>query len=209
VKDRIVVFANSHKHGQHCVAGKRERDHSWVRPVSSPDGAELSHDQVQYRNPYGTFSVKPLQIIEMEFSQLVPLPNQPENRLITDFTWQQRFNIGLNQIDPYLDAPANLWGHGDRVPFSSILSGAFPITQSLYLVRVENLNLNKRDNGKRRALFTYQDADYDLAVTDPKFDHLLGRDSTLSGVICVSLGEEYEGNCFKLVATLFHEPDVL
>jgi hypothetical protein len=65
----IIVLANSVKHGQHCVAGKCINTGNWVRPVSNANGAELSHEQAKYQNPYGTFGVKPLQKIRMGFSQ--------------------------------------------------------------------------------------------------------------------------------------------
>lgn len=207
MRERIVVFANSCKHHEHCVAGKTERNRTWVRPVSNSEGGELTLAQVHYRNPYGTYPVKPLQIIEMEFSRAVPLPNQPENWLITDFTWQQRFKIELNQIGPYLDDPESLWGSGDRVQYSAITSQVIAIEQSLYLVRAEDLRLLRRDDGKRRALFNYGGIDYDLAVTDPNFDRILGSNIPLSNVICVSLAEVFNGACFKLVATLFPEPE--
>ena len=36
----IVVFANSVKHGKHCVAGKDVQSKKWIRPVSNAEGAE-------------------------------------------------------------------------------------------------------------------------------------------------------------------------
>jgi len=44
---------------------------------------------------------------------------------------------------------------------------------------------------------------YDFAVTDPNFDRLIQNPAELEGILCVSLGEEYQGNCFKLIATIF------
>ena len=47
----IVVFANSVKHGKHCVAGKEVQTKKWIRPVSNVDGAELDDHQCKYGNP--------------------------------------------------------------------------------------------------------------------------------------------------------------
>lgn len=207
MRERVVIFANSHKHQQHCVAGKLQRDRSWVRPVANRQGAELSHDQVQYKNPYGTFSVKPLQIIEMEFAESAPLPNQPENQLITDYVWQQRYRISLDEIAQFEDHPQDLWGNGDRVSFHDITVGSFVVQQSLNLVRVEELHLHTKPNGKRRARFVYGGIVYDLAVTDPNFEKIVRSQTALTNVICVSLGENYHGGCYKIVATVFTEQE--
>jgi len=71
--ETIVIFANSVKHGQHCVAGKSLATGQWIRPVADANGKELDHEQAKYRNPYGRYLVKPLQKIQMELGANVPL----------------------------------------------------------------------------------------------------------------------------------------
>ncbi len=175
----------------------------WVRPVSNANGAELSHTQAQCQNPHGTFNVKPLQKVIMNFSAHAPLAHQPENHVIDGVTWRQNYKIANNELNQYLDRPSNIWGNTDRVEHASILSGQIEIRQSLYLVAVENLNLYKNQYKKRRASFTYKGINYDLAVTDPNFDSITQNNEAIMGIICVSLGEEYQGSCFKLIATVF------
>lgn len=199
----IVVLANSVKHGQHCVAGKCLNTGRWIRPVSNAQGAELTHDQAKYQNPYGTFGVKPLQKIRMGFSQHVPLSHQPENYLIDGNLWQQHYSIGLAELPNHLDGPADLWGEGNRVPHAQITQGLYVVPQSLYLVQVDNLSLYTTDDDRRRASFTYNGINYDLAVTDPKFDEIVRDQREVTGILCISLGEEYQGYCYKLVATIF------
>ncbi len=195
----IIVLANSVKHGQHCVAGKCVNTGNWIRPVSDANGAELSDEQVKYQNPYGTFGVKPLQKIRMGFSQHVPLSHQPENYLIDGNLWQQNYSIGEADLAAHLDTPSDLWGDGNRVQHSLITMEYYNIAQSLYLVQVDNLNLDD----KRRASFYYNGTNYDLAVTDPEFDNILREQREVNGILCISLGEEYQGYCYKLVATIF------
>lgn len=199
----IVVLANSIKHGQHCVAGKCVNTGRWIRPVSNQQGAELSHEQAKYQNPYGTYGVRPLQKIRMGLLQHVPLPHQPENYLIDGKLWQQNYSVGEAELPNYLDAPADLWGQGYRVLHLLIISRMYNISQSLYLVQVEGLSLYQTDDGKRRASFTYNGINYDLAVTDPKFDEIVRDQREVTGILCVSLGEVYQGYCYKLVATIF------
>jgi hypothetical protein len=199
----VVIFANSIKHRQHCIAGKCIETGEWIRPVANVDGRELSHDQAKYVNPYGTYSVKVKQKIIMDLGGPAPLLHQPENYLITNTVWQQSYSIQDAQLVNYLDSPDSLWGLNDRVNYSTIQLGMLTINQSLYLVQTENIALYKNEYDKRRARFTYNGIDYDFAVTDPKFDDLLAADQPLSGIVCISLGEVYEGNCYKLVASIF------
>jgi hypothetical protein len=202
----IVIFANSVKHGKHCVAGKIINSHQWVRPVSDIEGAELSDQQCTYQNPYGKFKVKPLQKIEINLSRHAPLLSQPENYLISDQVWQQRYSIENHEIEHYLDFPSDLWGAGNRVSYFEIETGAINISQSLYLVRVEDLQLNVID-GKRRAIFKYSGISYNLPVTDPHFEEQMNQPNN-QGILCVSLGEKFDpmggGNysCYKIVATI-------
>lgn len=206
MKKIVVILANSIKHGKHCVAGKCVSTKQWIRPVGNRGGAELSDDQITYENMYGKFKVKPLQKIEMNFSAPVPLPHQPDNYLIDDTQWQQKYSISLGELHLYADQPANLWGPGASVPYIGVEMGIMIINQSLYLVKVTCLML-KRIDSKRRAIFIYGSCNYDLPVTDPKFDTLFGEQE-LGGMksdrfLCISLGENFEGNCYKIVATIF------
>lgn len=203
IQKTIVVLANSVKHHQHCVAGKCVSTGQWIRPVSSAAGGELTRSQVTYRNIHGLYTVKPKQKIEMFFSSAVPLINQPENHLISDQRWQQRYTIRDDELSSYLDHPDDLWGESDRVSYSDILQRRIVISQSLYLVKVDKLELYKNKYGKRRANFNYNGIDYDLAVTDPSFDQKQSGSEAFEGILCISLGEEYEGSCYKLVATIF------
>lgn len=199
----IVILANSIKHNQHCVAGKCIDNKQWIRPVSNSNGGELTHEQAMCKNPHGMFNVKPLQKVRMVLASPAPLANQPENYVIDNSVWIQNYKIEDNELASYLDAPLDLWGGSDRVPYSMIQTGLFRINQSLYLVRVENLNLYKTDDDRRRASFNYNGIEYNLAVTDPNFDRILQNNPDLNSILCISLGEQYNGNCYKLVATIF------
>ncbi|MGQ0592727.1 MAG: dual OB domain-containing protein [Gammaproteobacteria bacterium] len=203
----IVVFANSVKHGKHCVAGKDVQTRQWIRPVSDVGGSELDHHQCVCVNPYGTFAVKPLQKVEIGIASHCPLVNQPENYLVGGDEWNQRYKVEPAEVAEYLDAPDSLWGIGNRVTFSSIESGILQIEQSLYLVKVDDLKIYKNPDNKRRASFFYNGNGYDLPVTDPNFENHLNNPQH-QGVLCVSLGEKHDPSggenysCYKIVATI-------
>lgn len=202
-KHEIIIFANSVKHGLHCVAGKFINGAQWIRLVSDKNGTELSHKQAKCQNPHGTFNVKPLQKVIVGLKCRAPLPNQPENYIIDDSIWQQAYKIEPADLPQYLDSPDDLWGENDRVDYEKIQRGNIQIYQSLYLVKVDSLELDKNSFQKRRAIFTYNKIQYNLAVTDPNFDNLIQNKTDLQGILCISLGEEFKENCYKLVATIF------
>lgn len=197
----LVILAKSIKHQAYCVAGKCLASGQWVRPVSSATGGAITSQQSQVTNPYGTYPLKVLQNVEIDFSSHCPLINQPENYLISNKVWLQRFTTLPTNLGHYLDSPISLWGQSDRVPYMLIRLGMVPVPQSLYLVKVTNLKLYINTFHKRRASFTYNSVNYDLAVTDPNFSSLII--GNLQNILCISLGENHQGSCFKLVASIF------
>ncbi|WP_192021465.1 dual OB domain-containing protein [Shewanella sp. WPAGA9] len=199
----LVVLANSVKHGQCCVAGKRLDTKEWVRPVANASGAELTCQQASAMNPYGVYKVKPLQKVQMGFENAVPLKNQPENHLINREQWVQQYNIAPAELNQFLDTPASLWGCGDRVSYQSIMHEHVVIEESLQLVKVDQLMLYVDSNDKRRASFLYNGIQYDLAATDPNFDTHVNNQGELMSILCISLGEPFNGSCFKLVAAIY------
>jgi hypothetical protein len=203
IKVEMVILANSVKHGAHCVAGKEINTKEWVRPVGNENGSALSHEQVMCINPYGSYPVKPMQKIIMALESHVPKINQPENFQVDGSSWTQHYKISEADLDRYLDHPDDLWGAGDRVVFDKIKTGAVTISNSLCLIKVESLKLYKCSDDKRRCSFIYKGFDYNLAATDPMFDKLLSSSPVLQGILCISLGEEYHGYCYKLVASIY------
>lgn len=221
MKKTIVILANSVKHNQHCIAGKDIVTKDWIRPVSNANGSELTHDQIVCENPYGKFPIKVMQKVEIEFSQIAPLVNQPENYIITDTIWLQRYNLGRNELDSYLDNPEILWaninssmqGENDKVSYEDIEKGHVIITQSLYLIKVNNPEVivitNIMNNKRIRLRFVYKGINYNLAVTDPSiwgdFSYRDIGEYQLNETkyLCISLGEAFnDGFCYKLVAAI-------
>ncbi len=161
IKKTIVVLAKSIKHNQYCVAGKDINSKEWIRPVSDVNGAELSEQQSKCTNndwqnkgklPYNS---KVLQKLEINFLQHAPLPNQPENYVVSEDIWQQKYQISEQDLQNYLDEPESLWGDGDRIEYSQIENSIIPIGQSLYLVKVQDGALYKNED-KRRVSFSYK-----------------------------------------------------
>lgn len=186
------------------MAGKCLETKKWIRPVGSPLGAELTAIQSSARNPYGIYPVKTLQKVNISFKGEVPLEHQPENRLVDGSEWQQRYNVSKDELSQFLDSPDSLWGQGSRVNYGDIQRKWVQVEQSLYLVQVDNLMLYTAESGsKRKAAFSYNGFDYDLPVTSPNFDDLVYKQDGLMGILCISLGENYQGNCYKIIAAIY------
>lgn len=208
----IVILAKSIKHGRHCVAGKDINSKEWIRVVSDAKGSELSEQQSKCtndnwekegKNPYNSGVLKKVEII---FSTHSPLIHQPENHVVlTNHVWQQKYKIEPHEIQNYLDNPKTLWGdNNDRVNYSLISNQAVVIQQSLYLIKVDDLHLYRTVEDKRRASFFYLNQKYDLSVTDINFDSLLETGNANSqNILCISLGENFNGNCYKIIAAIY------
>lgn len=203
MKKIIVVLASSVKHQGRCIAGKDVATRMWIRPVGDASGKELTLDQAKYTNPYGQYEIKNLIKIEIDFTAPAPLNYQPENFLFSQEPFQQRYAINKNELVNLLDSPINLWGETDNVDPLLIAMGSITISQSLYLVRVNDLNLYLDDNSKRRASFTYNNINYNLAVTCRKFDSYVNGDDVYEGIICVSLGELFRDKHWKIIAAIY------
>lgn len=213
MKREIVVFATSLKHGQRCVAGKCYRTKEWIRPVSNQNGDAIRLEKTTVLNTktQKKWQLKLLQRAEITFLEYAPLHNhQPENFIVSNDSWIDKYKIEKHDIHYYLDNPNDLWGKNDSVEYQNKQLGCSQqILASLYLVQVKNLNLYTKqfnDKIRRRASFTYKETHYDLAVTCLTFDdHIQLNNQYQSAILCISLGEPspYDNRCYKLVASIF------
>ena len=92
----FVVFANSFKNKFHCVAGKTTNNKKWIRPVSNKNGGELNHEQIKYKNQYGIFSVKTLQIINLYLDEHEP--HFCHRRLVAEYLNEKGFNLKIKHL---------------------------------------------------------------------------------------------------------------
>lgn len=215
----FICFANSRKTSGRCVAGKESidgRPAGWIRPVSTRSTHEISLDERRYQDGRDPDL---LHVVSVQYLSPQPLPHQPENHLIDDgYYWSQQGTLDFQNIDAWLDTPATLWDAGysgyaftnNRVP-DTVAAAA-----SLYLMRVPSLALvvgaKSTDYPKRivRGEFNYGRLSYCLAVTDPHIEaaYLARPDDryTLQApVLCVSLGDPFQGFFYKLIAAVLYD----
>ena len=223
---RIVCLANSRKLVGRYIAG-REWDGSkagpWIRPVSRREGQDVSEYERQYEDGSDP---RPLDVIDVpviEHTGPEAASWQNENWLLDEERyWRKLGRISWFSLPALVDDEQPLWSDGshtqhgknDRVPFS----GLTPLEGSLRLIEVEELALavfaptEAFGNRKRRVQGRFHHAGraYALWVMDPVCErrHLAKLDGHYRLGRCfltISLGEPFDGYCYKLIAAVIED----
>jgi len=173
--------------------------------------------------------IKPLDVATVQVQRPTPEDHQPENWLSAPGTWEfERSMEGKEALD-FLHAHAlaeegPLLGNiSDRV--SSLALHENPAASSLALITPSTVKVhittNANENRQVRAEFEWAGENYSLAVTDTTWEPVtrdldlgpyelssLGFDRPAEVFLTISLGEEFHGSCFKLVAAIVPVPTV-
>lgn len=217
----FICLANSYKHGGRCIAGIEvvpQADGSltivrhddgrprWIRPVSMSVNGEIPNHLAE---SFKIFSLVKLYDVE-------PCPGKAH----TEDVHCSRMEICsfdllptksfLNQL-PDTQHQAVFYYRGKAIPATIIDR----LNYSLMLILPENVSAycdEERENSKYRMKFTYFGSNYDFPITDPVFLEQFKKSpekyTDLNGVYLVlSLGMEFEGFHFKLVATVMFPSD--
>lgn len=214
----IVCLANSRKTSGRCIAGKEivaGNPTVWVRPVSARPTHEISEEERMYVNGRHP---QVLEVMRIPFLAPQPLIHQPENHQIdASLHWEHMGAFPKANIGRLLDRPASLWGQGSsstEYQNNRVAVGAL-IDASLYLVPVEELTVlvgpvsafNPRRGVKGQ--FSYQGIQYRMAMTDPHIERMYldcadGEYKVKGPALCISLGDEFGGYYYKLIAAVIH-----
>ena len=216
----IVCFANSRKTSGRCVAGKewhKGKPRGWIRPISTRPTHEVSEEERRYEDGGDP---QLLDIIDIAYDLHQPLSHQHENHVIDPGCyWSRRGRLAWSEVSNWLDHPDSLWGV--RQSSYSGLNNRVKVGQedgrSLYLVEVDRLQilvgrktLDYPDSKRAvRGEFVYRGVTYRLDVTDPfvEREYLCKADGQYvinKPVLCVSLGDPYEGYFYKLLAAVLY-----
>ncbi|CCH28728.1 hypothetical protein ABZ816_27390 [Actinosynnema sp. NPDC047251] len=225
VTKELVCLANSRKYMGRCVAGMEILDGSrrWIRPVSNRTRHEVSAAERQYR---GAVEPQVLDVISVPLVAPRPIGFQRENWLLDPrLRWQKVRRIDWDELCTLEEHPRSLWingyhtsaGFNDRVPVEQ----GDRVVDSLKLIRVHSATIEVRHAHPNamnqrptvRARFRYAGSTYRLKVTDPVHEEKfrangLGNHQLSESFLTVSLGEEFEGDFYKLVAAIVERTDV-
>ncbi len=213
----FLCLANSWKDGHRCVAGLVPGQ-GWVRPVPDRGGSAVPTSQCRH---FGL-----LDVVDVDLGMPVPVAGQRENRLLGPEAFSKvrehnpvRLREGLEAL---IEARPRLLARGrsDRISATEVKQRS--IGQSLALVEPASVRWSIKTNieGFRRLQchFEVEGNSLDLRVTDPAFvpgameklkDAPLNSRHTNTAVgipqgqrllLTASLGGDYRGNHYKLVA---------
>jgi len=216
----IICLANSRKYSGRCIAGKEiagGRADQWIRPVGDTGTGELSVKDIAYRD--GT-TPRLLDVMAVPLSRHVPHSYQTENYQVHEETWQRKRSFPVIELPRLCDPVEGLWLNGyssgsglnDRIPEAITRDR---IRNSLLFIRPEQARIVVEEGPnllkRLRAGFFFKGEPYRLPVTDPEVENrYLGEpigEYPLAGgdlYFTISIGEPYEGFCYKLVAGIIY-----
>jgi hypothetical protein len=216
----ILCLANSEKHGQRCLAGVRLDTGGWIRPVSTREGGALFEDQ--YTTESGKV-VQPLDSVRIHFDQYSPKYHQPENWLISNEKSWELLNTELNKpqllaLNTALQRKGKIFSTKQNSRPKTKLKENLS-TRSLTLIRPQDVNFyietNNDRNNQPRTEFDFDGYHYNLPITDPRWRQRVNGenpddlpsvndlDDDEEVLFTISLGEAFEGFCYKIVAAIF------
>jgi hypothetical protein len=212
----MVCAAISKMMKERCVAGLEYGEDgpgAWIRPVGSSETGALTYYDMMYED--GT-RPRVLDIVQIWMKHPCPDGCQQENHLIDDTScWAKLGTVSPVWLLKACDNSAPLWvdgcgtshGMNDRVPALH----ASGLCSSLRLVEQEGLTLHSQIEPfgpKVRAEFDLEEGHYKLCVTDAVWEpRYLAKALTTYKVrgrymMCISLGKEFNGFRYKLVASI-------
>jgi len=206
---------------------------NWIRPVSSSPFGKLSKQSTILYNgnmpKWLSFLIQLfkkrkrypnlLDIISIPIIQHQTHTYQSENYIIDHRKrWLKQGTLSTMQISQLCDTVSTLWingyhswnGFNDRLPID-LVEGH--INTSLLLIKPDTLSIwvkKEVHHVKIRANFYFNHQQYRFVVTDPKIESLYrfkGEGEypiTKDIYLCISLGEPFEGYCYKLVAAIIN-----
>lgn len=238
---QIICLANSDKYGGRCIAGLKTDGSGWLRPVSRrPDGELRFYNYILPDNREPEL----FEILEFDCIEPSPRHHQPENWILdTDKSWRTMGRASYSLISDILGQEfkhsadlGNLFGNeSDRIDYGMIQQN--PVEQSLAYIKPQDICWVVKDSPsgrKCRAIFRFNDIEYDFSITDPQWksrlspqnpnslpsgeysSHQVIDELGLTGFIpegfrfTLSLGEPFsktEGEpayCYKLIAAVIN-----
>lgn len=208
---RFVCLANSFKEGGRCLAGIELNDNNtpkkvngspkWIRPICETEHGEVPTHLVSH--------IKILDIIEIDVTSRPEETNyQSENVFFNEDSIEVVDTFDLTQLDQLCDNKPLVFGNRGKAVSSEAIGN---LRYSLMLIKTSTFEViqktyeDKPNKPQSRLVFTYNNHQYDLPITDPVFLHnyqsnsdFLEGESTI--FVSLSLGVEWSDWYYKLVA---------
>lgn len=207
MKKSIIILAESAKYGESCVAGFDVKKEQLIRLVADENGGPIPNEYLNH--------IEPLDVVEVEINEAVPLTYQPENYRI-DLNIPAEFK-GKVQLQTIIEAmrvfPQDrlIFGNPHKILYENEISS---IGKSLACYHVSNLQVyvsnNYQGRPKSRADFNCNGQHYEgIYVTDRDFFDLAEKKNIGDAYLIMSLpnkpwiAEDNTKLYFKFIAKIF------
>ncbi len=169
---RIIVLANSLKHGDSCLAGIDIRTRKWVRPVTNLNDGRVRKSDIRT----GTCSPQLLDILDIPLDTTGPdFGFESENRTILPGPWYLRGQAEVKDILQYAQrVPYVLHNAWKYVTIEEMKQKTFEDRTTLELIHVNDFAIRdaKNPSGEKhnwKGLVSSGGRVLDLPITDPVF----------------------------------------
>lgn len=208
MKIQFVCLANSIKLNGRCIAGIVLSNAStpllnfgnptWVRPVSELEHGEVNADLVS--------QVNLLDIFEMDLTKNVGKSFQSENVLFDSTSLKKIGTLQYSDLIKFVSTSTDskIFGNHGKSLHKDVIDST---NHSLLMFCVDEFSVQFIDSRHLRLIFTYNDWEYDLPITDPVFiQKYNANNQILNGrseiYITISLAVEHNGWHSKLIAAI-------
>ncbi len=211
---KIICLANSKKFSERCVAGIEVDETSdgysiilsgskpkWLRPVSKSEHGEFPARIAQ--------NISLLDVIEFDLVAPCPSGYQAENVHFSKDSVKTVTSIKLSSsnLDKLTCDYNSLFGNRGKAVHEDVID---TLDHSLILIKVNRYNtFIKPENNQLRMNFLYNSVEYDLPITDIKFEtQFRNNDRILEGVqhlyLTISLAIVHNNWHSKLIAGVIY-----
>jgi hypothetical protein len=159
-------------------------------------------------------------VLDIGLARPKPEIHQPENWLLDGSTWKMH---GQQDLRPFVASltkavvagPEVLRGISDRVAWADFEARHAEASLALVAPKELELLLIQRPDGRHqvRGRFALGNCEYNLSMTDPLWEKKVHNEGNLrfhqterKFLVTVSLGEPFNGFCYKVIAALFFLP---
>lgn len=211
---RIVILANSLKHGDRCLAGIDLDTGKWVRPVTRLDDGRVPEKDMRRAGHVPVL----LDILEIPLDATGPdFGFECENRSIAPGPWHCAGRLSPADIMKYVELPRYVLHNRDRSVSPTMLrQKPFEERITLQLIRVETFKVRDAqtiawEKRQWRGTITSDGRSFEVGITDPVYFEKLnkGHEPSPPCLLTVSLGMPYkppgwdrEPQCWKLIAAV-------
>lgn len=208
---RFICLANSFKEGGRCVAGIEINNNNeirmkgvhpkWIRPVCNSLHGEIETNLVVH--------LRILDIVEIDTTGFPDDNNyQSENVYFSENSLKIIGRYDLEKLKSFSNTRNLIFNNRNKSVSEYEIES---LSYSLMLVNIKQFEVIRKtyeDNKSKpqcRLIFTYNNNQYDFPITDPSFLHRFQNKPDLLKpgkeiLLCVSLGIEWQGWHYKLVA---------